>query len=193
MKDIWAARMAEMEVRCACAARALARSPRALAAPLLAEVLTLFLAAFLPTRRTPALPSPPFSVRVQAKKKSNVFSEDYAGPNVKVGMAGYGKAPKGSESAARAKKGKKWVKTQVKQLCQIIADMGTAHPKNGRIRVQFGPLFIAYQDISDTLVGMLQRSKKWGLIKYKGEMLWQGRDNDVWIVLTEKWVTKYGS
>ena len=26
--------------------------------------------------------------------------------------------------------------------------------------------------------------------RYKGEMLWQGRDNEVWITLTEKWESK---
>ena len=57
------------------------------------------------------------------------------------------------------------MKVQVKQLTDLIAEMGTPHPKNGRPRVQFGPLFVAYQDISDTLVGMLQRAKKWNLAK----------------------------
>jgi hypothetical protein len=31
---------------------------------------------------------------------------------------------------------------------------------------------------------MLQRAKKFGLLNFKGEMLWQGRDDDVVITLT---------
>lgn len=50
----------------------------------------------------------------------------------------------------------------------------------------FGELFQRYQDVSDTLVGILQRTKKRGLIKYQGEggdLLLQGRHNHVLIVL----------
>jgi hypothetical protein len=35
--------------------------------------------------------------------------------------------------------------------------------------IKFGALFIAYQDISDTLVGILMRAKKRRRIVYEGE------------------------
>ena len=46
--------------------------------------------------------------------------------------------------------------------------------EGGVVTVEFGPLFYKYQDISDTLVGILMRAKKRKLIKYPGDMLFQG-------------------
>ena len=54
--------------------------------------------------------------------------------------------------------------------------------------IEFGPLFYAYQDISDTLVGIMMRAKKYGLIKYKGDMLFQGQDDAVPIDVTAEGV-----
>ena len=49
--------------------------------------------------------------------------------------------------------------------------------------VKFGPLFYLYQDISDTLVGILMRAKKYKRISYPGDMLFQGKDDEVIIRL----------
>ena len=55
--------------------------------------------------------------------------------------------------------------------------------------IEFGPLFIAYQDISDTLVGILMRSKKYKYLEYKGDMLFQGCHDKVMITLKQKVLT----
>ena len=65
----------------------------------------------------------------------------------------------------------------------VIEDMGEVNPDTGKKFTTFGPLFIAYQDISDTLVGILMRAKKYKHLTYKGQMLFQGMHNDVVIQL----------
>ena len=51
----------------------------------------------------------------------------------------------------------------------------------GQFAIQFGELFEAYTTISNKLVGMLMRARKQGLVVFDGEMLYQRRDDDVWI------------
>ena len=69
------------------------------------------------------------------------------------------------------------------QITKMGAPAGPGEDGSGRICVRFGPLFIAYQDISDTLVGIMMRAKKRKLIEYKGDMLFQGCHNNVVIYL----------
>ena len=52
--------------------------------------------------------------------------------------------------------------------------------------VRFGPLFEYYNRISNKLVGVLMRARKHGYITFVGEMLYQRRDDDVQISLTEQ-------
>lgn len=125
--------------------------------------------------------------------KTNFFSKDFdataaAAAKLRPGDAGYGTAPEGSLSAARAAKGKQWVNGQILLLLQVIKRMdggGAATPS-----VRFIDLFTEYTKISDTLVGMLMRAKKRGLVKYKGEMLLQRYHDDVVISLTEKGIAR---
>ena len=51
--------------------------------------------------------------------------------------------------------------------------------EDGTVSVTFGKLFDAYTRISDTLVGWLVRARKRGYVTFEGEMLYQGKDNDV--------------
>ena len=115
----------------------------------------------------------------KAMLESNVFSENYKGPAMlKPGDEGYGHAEKGSATEARAKKAQQWVDKEIDKLISVIEDIGTQQP-DGKYTTTFGPLFIAYQDISDTLVGILMRAKKRKRLHYKGDMLFQGQHNDV--------------
>jgi len=114
--------------------------------------------------------------KAAAQQKRNVFSKDYdssthaKGKN-KPGQKGYGKAPEGSKSAARAAKAKLWVKQQIGQLISVIKKIGS-QSSQGRYEVTFGIIFVAYQDISDTLVGILRRARKYGCVEFEGDMLY---------------------
>ena len=48
----------------------------------------------------------------------------------------------------------------------------------------FGDLFRIYTRISDKVVGILLRAKKYGLVYFEPEMLFQGAHDDVPIFLT---------
>jgi len=128
--------------------------------------------------------------KAAAQQKRNVFSKDYdssthaKGKN-KPGQKGYGKAPEGSKSAARAAKAKLWVKQQIGQLISVIKKIGS-QSSQGRYEVTFGIIFVAYQDISDTLVGILRRARKYGCVEFEGDMLFQGQSDNVIISLTAK-------
>ena len=67
----------------------------------------------------------------------------------------------------------------------VINDIGEDDPETGFKSIKFGPLFVAYQDISDTLVGILMRAKKYKRLTYKGQMLFQGMHDNVVIQLLE--------
>jgi len=74
-----------------------------------------------------------------------------------------------------------------KEIDKLISEINGIGKKVGsEVHVTFGDLFHRYQDVSDTLVGILQRAKKRGLVKYEGEggdLLLQGRHNHVMIIL----------
>ena len=129
------------------------------------------------------------------KQKNNIFSSKYTGPKaggkVKIDTkaADYGKPKEGSKTAARAAKAKEWVKKEIKKLLEVIVKIG-GKDDEGMPCIEFGPLFIAYQDISDTLVGILMRSKKYKYLEYKGDMLFQGCHDKVMITLKQKGVDR---
>lgn len=70
------------------------------------------------------------------------------------------------------------------KLVSVIQEHGEPG-ENGLKCIKFGPLFILYQDISDTLVGILMRAKKYKKLTYKGQMLFQGMHNEVVIQLLQ--------
>jgi len=86
-----------------------------------------------------------------------------------------------SLSAARAEEGAKWVDEAVAKLVNEIKKIG--YDEQGRMAVKFITLFKHYENISDSLVGIMIRAKKRGLIEYVGEMLLQGKDDDVVITV----------
>ena len=129
------------------------------------------------------------------KQRNNIFSSKYTGPKAggKVAInkkgADYGKPKEGSATAARAAKAKEWVKKEIKKLLEVIVKIGGKNG-DGMPCIEFGPLFIAYQDISDTLVGILMRAKKYKYLEYKGDMLFQGCHDKVMITLKQKGVDR---
>ncbi len=56
----------------------------------------------------------------------------------------------------------------------------------GRQGIDFGSLFYIYQDISDTLVGMIRKCRQAKLLDFEGDMLFQHSHGHVMITLSEK-------
>ncbi|XP_041044373.1 actin-binding Rho-activating protein-like [Carcharodon carcharias] len=96
----------------------------------------------------------------------------------------YGHPKKGSKTEQRGKDAHTLVGKEVEELLYIIRRYGEAGP-DGNICVTFGRLFDAYVTISNKLVGILLRARKYGLVHFDGEMLWQGRDDRTLIILLE--------
>ena len=121
----------------------------------------------------------------EQKQLLNPFSEwDGASHRAKLSKtdADYGKPIEGSMTEIRGKKAGEHISNEIIELCQIISDLGDLQPDN-TVVIKFGALFQAYTRISNKLVGMLMRARKQNLVNFEGEMLFQGRDDDVEIKL----------
>uniref|UniRef100_A0A8C5SAQ9 Actin-binding Rho-activating protein n=1 Tax=Laticauda laticaudata TaxID=8630 RepID=A0A8C5SAQ9_LATLA len=71
---------------------------------------------------------------------------------------------------------------EMEELCLIIRNTGKKE-QDGQVRITFKQLFDRYVTISNKLVGVLLRARKYGLVDFEGEMLWQGKDDSVVITL----------
>lgn len=94
----------------------------------------------------------------------------------------YGRPVAGSKTETRGRFAGAHISQEVKQLCQIILQMGEEQP-DGTFFVTFRRLFDRYTRISNKVVGMLLRARKQNLVHFEGEMLFQRRDDDVIITL----------
>lgn len=94
----------------------------------------------------------------------------------------YGRPVAGSKTETRGRFAGAHISQEVKQLCQIILQMGEEQP-DGTYTVTFRRLFDRYTRISNKVVGMLLRARKQNLVHFEGEMLFQRRDDDVIITL----------
>lgn len=100
------------------------------------------------------------------------------------GDPAYGRPPEGSRTEQRGKDAHSHVGREVEELCLVIRNTGRTGD-DGRVSVTFGQLFETYVTISNKVVGILLRARKHGLVRFEGEMLWQGKDDDVVITLLE--------
>ncbi|KAG8582645.1 hypothetical protein GDO81_008145 [Engystomops pustulosus] len=96
----------------------------------------------------------------------------------------YGKPKAGTLTEKRGKDAHRHLGKEVEQLCLVIRNIGVT-ADDGLTSVTFGKLFDTYVTISNKLVGVLLRARKYGLLQFEGEMLWQGRDDHVVITLLE--------
>uniref|UniRef100_A0A8B9ITH8 Actin-binding Rho-activating protein n=1 Tax=Amazona collaria TaxID=241587 RepID=A0A8B9ITH8_9PSIT len=120
-------------------------------------------------------------------QKLNPFSEEFdhelsMSTRLHKGDEGYGRPKEGTKTAERAKKAEAHIHREIRDMCFIIESMAKPRP-DGKIQVTFGELFDRYVRISDKVVGILLRARKHGLVDFEGEMLWQGRDDNVIITL----------
>ncbi|CAH1117451.1 unnamed protein product [Phaedon cochleariae] len=101
----------------------------------------------------------------------------------------YGKPPKGSLSEERAFKATIHVSREMMELCEIINQCGERlftpeeKPDDPRKVISFGELFSIYTAISDKVVGILLRARKYNLVDFEGECLFQRKDDHVPIIL----------
>ncbi|NWV39753.1 ABRA protein, partial [Grantiella picta] len=120
-------------------------------------------------------------------QKLNPFSEEFdhelaMATRLHKGDEGYGHPKEGTKTAERAKRAEAHIHREIRDMCFIIESMARPRP-DGKIQVTFGELFDRYVRISDKVVGILMRARKHGLVDFEGEMLWQGRDDNVIITL----------
>ncbi|XP_049440705.1 actin-binding Rho-activating protein-like [Epinephelus fuscoguttatus] len=128
-------------------------------------------------------------------QKHNPFSHD-SRPTVVVPQKGqddYGRPLQGSLTEQRGKDAHTHISREVEELCEVIRNIGKPTGKDGDgsgsdgkvVTVEFGKLFEHYVTISNKLVGILLRARKQRLVDFEGEMLWQGKDDHVVIMLLQ--------
>ena len=98
----------------------------------------------------------------------------------------YGTPVAGSKTAQRGRQAHSRISHEIVQLCSIIEENGTSLEVEGSdpvTEIPFGKLFDIYTYISNKLVGVLLRARKYGLLTFEGETLFQRRDDNVVITL----------
>lgn len=120
------------------------------------------------------------------KQKLNPFSGNFdaveaAKQKLSKEDPNYGKPVEGSKTEARGKAAAQLLQNEVKLLIEVIERHGTKVEVDGKETTQmtFKELFELYKVISNKVVGLLIRARKYGLVSFEGEMLYQGRDNAV--------------
>ena len=98
----------------------------------------------------------------------------------------YGKPVQGSGTEKRGKQANQLVSSEIITLLKIIRESGTIDCNTNSACITFDCLFQLYTRISNKVVGMLLRARKHGLVSFEGEMLFQGRDENVKIWLTDQ-------
>ncbi|CAG9855947.1 unnamed protein product [Phyllotreta striolata] len=112
-------------------------------------------------------------------------------PRPSISKEEYGKPPKGSQSELRAFKATIHVSREMLELCDIIYQCGERlfppeeKPDDPRVVISFGELFSIYTGISDKVVGILLRARKYKLVDFEGECLFQRQDDHVPIILVK--------
>lgn len=90
----------------------------------------------------------------------------------------YGRPQEGTQTAARGKKAHQHISGEIVELCEIIWSHGhmSGNTDGDVTGILFGDLFDLYTRISSKVVGLLLRARKYGLVEFEGETLFQGRD-----------------
>ncbi|KAE9420234.1 hypothetical protein Angca_009498, partial [Angiostrongylus cantonensis] len=108
--------------------------------------------------------------------KKNPYSETYGVQRFDKTADDYGRPPPGSKTEARGIKAGVHVCREILFLCEVINQHAEGEEPNKWIK--FGRLFYIYSYYSDKLVGMLIRARKYGLVDFDGEMLYQRQDDE---------------
>ncbi|CAG2163436.1 unnamed protein product [Oppiella nova] len=121
------------------------------------------------------------------KQKLNPFSGSFdavsaAKQKLNKEDPNYGRPVEGSKTEQRGKQAAQLLFNEIKLLCEIISKHGV-DAGEGRHTITFKELFELYKVISNKVVGLLIRARKHRLIDFEGEMLYQGRDDNIVITL----------
>ncbi|EPB76019.1 hypothetical protein ANCCEY_04865 [Ancylostoma ceylanicum] len=108
--------------------------------------------------------------------KKNPYSDTYGIQHFDKHAKDYGRPPPGSKTEARGIKAGVHVCREILFLCETINENAEGEEPNKWIK--FGKLFYVYSFYSDKLVGMLIRARKYGLVDFEGEMLYQRQDDE---------------
>ena len=129
--------------------------------------------------------------KLQGNTKTNAFSKH---------DKDYGTPVEGSKTEARGKLAHERISKEILELCCVIEDNGTRKITESGARttpeedqncskdkfvtvIEFKKLFDIYTYISNKLVGVLLRARKYGILEFEGETLFQRRDDAVKITL----------
>ena len=103
----------------------------------------------------------------------------------------YGRPIHGTDTEIRGRAARSLMSHEVDTLVYMIKEHGKK-VGNQSICITFGELFRLYVQISNKLVGALLRARKYGLVDFKGEMLFQRRDEGTLILLNLSKVKEAG-
>lgn len=136
------------------------------------------------------------------RQSHNPFSDKFIDTeHLKKGDQSYGKPVVGSQTEARGVQAQEWVDREINRLQHVFIALhrekceATKSICAGEVVATFGDLFARYQDISNSLVGILKRARQRGVVKWNTnqerpcklqdrDMLYQGRDDNVEITLS---------
>lgn len=122
------------------------------------------------------------------KQLINPFSE-WVGASHRTKLAldddNYGKPVEGSRTEWRGRQANQLVGSEIITLLKTIKLQGAIDRDKGLYSMSFGSLFELYTRISNKVVGILLRARKYGLVDFEGEMLFQRQHDNVVIWLTE--------
>jgi len=122
------------------------------------------------------------------KQAINPFSDSFDKEKLKSQLSkddpSYGRPERHTLSAMRAAAGEAKMRGDICEVCEVIFRHGQ-RTDDGLAAIQFGQLFSIYNRINDKLVGLLIRARKRDLLDFEGEMLYQGKDDETWVVLTK--------
>lgn len=96
----------------------------------------------------------------------------------------YGRPQQGTFTEARGQRAQIHVHKEMLELCEIIY-MNGEEQEDGTTGILFGDLFRIYTRISDKVVGLLLRARKYRLVYFEPEMLFQGQNDEEPILLLQ--------
>jgi len=120
--------------------------------------------------------------RLSSQAKGQQFTQEV---HLKPGDPGYGKPQEGTKTAARGRNAHQHISGEIVELCEVISLHGrmTGQTDGDVCGILFGDLFQLYTRISNKVVGLLLRARKYKLVEFEGETLFQGRDEETPIYL----------
>jgi len=96
----------------------------------------------------------------------------------------YGTPQEGTLTATRGRKAHQAISKEVVELCEVIDYSSKIMSPDGKNKgILFGDLFNIYNSISNKVVGLLIRARKYKLVSFEGETLFQGTNDKTPIYL----------